>query len=1203
MFQKILISLLAILCCSFVGLKAASYDIQLSATTEKTTCYTDGKIFVKLSGADFGLLAANDQLSFNVQKDGKSYKQHDLTMADIRADSVFVLEGYPAGAYLIDYSIWIGTNIEIKGSIPQFTVEAKEYKEPVVFQTLGDNKMMQGTRPSLICKPTGRIQLEIVQGKFPYTVQVFKDGAFFRTEVFASRMFSGLNPLAEDYRDYYNIEQLGIGSYTFTVTDSCGYQRTLAETILVQDVNFSCVPNYAVLASAGATQVNFALIKGFFNNVKYDNFSSQWLEYRFALEGEALGAWKAFSLSDMATIASLDSVKGKKFMFELRVKDCPSSYPVCHAEVLIPGPVTPPPPPPCEKAISPSVMLIPVPGSGGADFCACDGGTPSAVIYDKWQVITDFTICAPFTLPLTYKWKNIEFPQYSYSNTNVNSAIWSYTSPEYALGDSLYNTQIHIELFDAAGVVYLDTLIRIPPKPQAPKPTPPVELIWTTALSISGGIACGGNPVGTISVNVNCGNIPDGAEIKMTEALNGYSLTGRYDLANRNWIFSPSTFTDFTITQSAYSASACVSAVNLNFNQLIRYGTYKFVIKWKNLNGVDTTVSINRTVSNNFMRYEISENLTFTTKKTCQGTIFYPSAQVLSWVFGDEANKTPAITKFRVISGNITGYEINGGTSSVGQCKRDSLLITKPGRYIVESFHSPIGGNVPYASVTACTVSTDTIDYEIPTLSFEDYYGYLCADSRGSTIRGSVTVIAKDGSGVPPYRYDLYSGKDLSGTLIGSNNTGVFNDVKVSTAEFYVRVEDQCLSSFVVAIPLSPVITTDAVFGDRSVCLGSPAHLQGKMIGANNQVSYLWTGKDGFSSSNRIITTPPILEPSTFSLEISGLGCTIFDSITVSPVDKINISYEDFICQGTNYDGGREYKQPIATALLPIGTHSFSSGPFPAVNGGCDSTASLTLHIIDPNTVIEDTMIICDTQFPFLWQDSLFTQGAPSGLYYKSKLQNNCAYKRALRLTVGHPSDTLLERIICAGESVVLNGNTYTQSGTYTEIFRANTTCDSVVTLHLRVIEPNHTELVDSIYQGESYNNNGFTLPVQNDIGNKYESNLYKNYFGCDSVVYLRLMVMSSSVLIPEIFTPNGDGKNAFFEIKNIELYPRNHLFIFNRWGNKVYEGKPYMNEWDGRNYFGPKVGGNLLPVGTYYYLLDLGDGSDVIRGFIYLNR
>jgi gliding motility-associated-like protein len=90
---------------------------------------------------------------------------------------------------------------------------------------------------------------------------------------------------------------------------------------------------------------------------------------------------------------------------------------------------------------------------------------------------------------------------------------------------------------------------------------------------------------------------------------------------------------------------------------------------------------------------------------------------------------------------------------------------------------------------------------------------------------------------------------------------------------------------------------------------------------------------------------------------------------------------------------------------------------------------------------------------------------------------------------------------------------------------------------------------------------------------------------------------------IPEGFSPNGDAVNDLFVIKGISKYPDNKFVVFNRWGNKVYETSPYINEWDGKTSKGLRIGGDDLPVGTYFYILDLGDGTDVIKGNIYLNK
>lgn len=80
-------------------------------------------------------------------------------------------------------------------------------------------------------------------------------------------------------------------------------------------------------------------------------------------------------------------------------------------------------------------------------------------------------------------------------------------------------------------------------------------------------------------------------------------------------------------------------------------------------------------------------------------------------------------------------------------------------------------------------------------------------------------------------------------------------------------------------------------------------------------------------------------------------------------------------------------------------------------------------------------------------------------------------------------------------------------------------------------------------------------------------------------------------------FSPNDDGQNDFFYIDCIERYPDNQLEIFNRWGNLVYFQKGYKNTWDGKEEGSAKT----LPEGTYFYILDLGDGSKKTSGWLYL--
>lgn len=75
------------------------------------------------------------------------------------------------------------------------------------------------------------------------------------------------------------------------------------------------------------------------------------------------------------------------------------------------------------------------------------------------------------------------------------------------------------------------------------------------------------------------------------------------------------------------------------------------------------------------------------------------------------------------------------------------------------------------------------------------------------------------------------------------------------------------------------------------------------------------------------------------------------------------------------------------------------------------------------------------------------------------------------------------------------------------------------------------------------------------------------------------------AVIIPDVFTPNGDGINDIFYIAY--LPEGSVLKIYNRWGNIVYENRSYHNDWDGSTGAGQKVSD-----GTYFYALQTPDGK-----------
>jgi gliding motility-associated-like protein len=80
---------------------------------------------------------------------------------------------------------------------------------------------------------------------------------------------------------------------------------------------------------------------------------------------------------------------------------------------------------------------------------------------------------------------------------------------------------------------------------------------------------------------------------------------------------------------------------------------------------------------------------------------------------------------------------------------------------------------------------------------------------------------------------------------------------------------------------------------------------------------------------------------------------------------------------------------------------------------------------------------------------------------------------------------------------------------------------------------------------------------------------------------------------IPNVFTPNGDGVNDTFEIKNIHLYPDNELVVYSRWGKEVYRKKNYSGNWQAEE----------VQNGLYFYELSAGRMNVHFKGIVQILR
>lgn len=99
-----------------------------------------------------------------------------------------------------------------------------------------------------------------------------------------------------------------------------------------------------------------------------------------------------------------------------------------------------------------------------------------------------------------------------------------------------------------------------------------------------------------------------------------------------------------------------------------------------------------------------------------------------------------------------------------------------------------------------------------------------------------------------------------------------------------------------------------------------------------------------------------------------------------------------------------------------------------------------------------------------------------------------------------------------------------------------------------------------------------------------------------DSVL-ITIDLLEFDGVITNLFTPNGDGINDTWFIKDIEKYPENEVFIFNIYGQTVYTKKGYVNDWQGT------YNGAPLPDGTYYYVLRFEDSDKITKGSLDILR
>lgn len=287
------------------------------------------------------------------------------------------------------------------------------------------------------------------------------------------------------------------------------------------------------------------------------------------------------------------------------------------------------------------------------------------------------------------------------------------------------------------------------------------------------------------------------------------------------------------------------------------------------------------------------------------------------------------------------------------------------------------------------------------------------------------------------------------------------------------------------------VLPTPAITGAASVCSGSDLQLDGTTV--TGATSYLWKGPGGFTQSGTSLlrTNANTSMNGTYRFYAIRSGGTICDSssatveVDVKPVFTSN--NPQTICSGDSYTfNGHTYSSP--------GNYNDT---LTAMNG-CDSVV-VTQLTVNPVYNVSNPQSICQG-------DSYSINGntyTSSGTYVDVMSSIlGCDSTVTTVLTVNPVYSVNNPQTICTGNSYTINGNTYTASGTYTDILTSTQGCDSTVITQLTVVNSFSVSDAVSICQGDSYSIGTSTYTTAGTY-----TDVLTSTQGCDSIVTTTLTV------------------------------------------------------------------------------------------------
>jgi len=142
-------------------------------------------------------------------------------------------------------------------------------------------------------------------------------------------------------------------------------------------------------------------------------------------------------------------------------------------------------------------------------------------------------------------------------------------------------------------------------------------------------------------------------------------------------------------------------------------------------------------------------------------------------------------------------------------------------------------------------------------------------------------------------------------------------------------------------------------------------------------------------------------------------------------------------------------------------------------------------------------------------------------------------------------------------------------------------------------------------FRGVTTQNLTLVNPQESWVPWQFRAAIGSTAYFCAPLIFSQITHLDYQPLrIPNAFSPDNDGKNDFWTIEGLGKFPNHQLTIYSRWESVILNEAPYQNDWGGelRTSYG-NANSESVAEGTYFYILDLGNGQPLLKGFIYLKR